>query len=296
LKSLQKDEPSTSSHGERILKKNTLKSLSTTSLTCGSNFKITGNFRDPMEIIKRSCDFDSIIVVLQQLKCDEGTVQPEFEVTESEHLRASQNEAELNEIREKVRESLNDFMKSSFQQECCDMLNEIGPPWNWLHNFTSHNCRYKSYNFLEKITTDYNNVEDNDDVEDNSTESFDYVKPRRVQSATSTLQSSTSGISIALHSDGGNISPSNEHKVLVDTICNISEAVERGECNIRETSSIASSLATQCERKQLEVDDYERLKMFIDKASAKGLIFNDLNALYNFFIAVSYSYFKYVSS
>jgi hypothetical protein len=43
----------------------------------------------------------------------------------------------------------------------------------------------------------------------------------------------------------------------------------------------------QHERKQLEKADYERLKRFIDHAVECGLIFNDLNALYNYFIQES---------
>jgi hypothetical protein len=37
----------------------------------------------------------------------------------------------------------------------------------------------------------------------------------------------------------------------------------------------------------LETVDYERLKRFIDKAAESGLVFNDLNALYNYFIQES---------
>lgn len=75
--------------------------------------------------------------------------------------------------------------------------------------------------------------------------------------------------------------------MLVETICNISDAVERGDCNIREATSIASLLSAHHEAKQLETVDYERLKRFIDRAAESGLIFNDLNALYNYFIQES---------
>lgn len=109
------------------------------------------------------------------------------------------------------------------------------------------------------------------------------------------VQSSTSAVSIILNdNDEGNdvdnhvtTAPSNEHKVLVETICNISDAVERGDCDIRETTSIASLLDSHHETKQLETVDYERLKRFIDKAAESGLVFNDLNALYNYFIQES---------
>lgn len=130
-----------------------------------------------------------------------------------------------------------------------------------------------------------------------SDESFDYfndkfITPREQQQppSASTVQSSTSNISIILNDNDDNIAStaaSNEHKVLVDTICNISDAVEHGNCNIRESASIASHLESQHEARQLETVDYERLKRFIDKATERGLIFNDLNALYNYFIAES---------
>lgn len=77
--------------------------------------------------------------------------------------------------------------------------------------------------------------------------------------------------------------------MLVETVCSISDAVERGDCNIRETTSIASFLSAHHEAQQLETVDYERLKRFIDKAAESGLVFNDLNALYNYFIQESCS-------
>lgn len=105
------------------------------------------------------------------------------------------------------------------------------------------------------------------------------------------MQSSTSVVSIILNDNDGddndNGAPTNEHRVLVETICNISDAVERGDCNIRETTSIASFLSEHHEAKQLETVDYERLKRFIDRAAESGLVFNDLNALYNYFIQES---------
>ena len=97
------------------------------------------------------------------------------------------------------------------------------------------------------------------------------------QTSTSTLTDCTTSTS------------SNEHKVLVDAICSISDAAEKGECNIKETSSILSVLSVQHDAKQLETIDYERLKRFIDKAAESGLVFNDLNALYNYFIQESCS-------
>lgn len=132
-----------------------------------------------------------------------------------------------------------------------------------------------------------------------SDQSFDFLndnfiapkKSTHFRPSASTIdQSSTSTVSIILNDNDENETPaaaSNEHKVLVETICNISDAMEQGNCNIRQTTSIASNLDAQHESNQLETVDYERLKRFIDKAAESGLVFNDLNALYNYFIQES---------
>lgn len=140
-----------------------------------------------------------------------------------------------------------------------------------------------------------------------SEDSFDYLndnfltvlnQPQKAvqQFTNDEAQSTTSTVSIIFNdndegNDGDNdestAAPSNEHRVLVETICNISDAVERGDCNIRETTSIASLLNAHHDSKQLDTVDYERLMRFIDKAAECGLVFNDLNALYNYFIQES---------
>ena len=132
-----------------------------------------------------------------------------------------------------------------------------------------------------------------------SDQSFDFLNDNFIATKISTNvppsastmdQSSTSTVSITLNDNDDCEAPaaaSNEHKVLVETICNISDAMEQGNCNIRQTTSIASNLDAQHESKQLETVDYERLKRFIDKAADSGLVFNDLNALYNYFIQES---------
>lgn len=126
--------------------------LSSSSLQNGSAFHITGEFQDPNEVVQHSCDFDSIIMVLQQLKCAENDGEifyPESHITAQQREKIIQRDAEVAKFRDEMEAILEANAKVNLKQECCEMLKAIGPPWNWLHNFASQNCHYKSYNFLE---------------------------------------------------------------------------------------------------------------------------------------------------
>ncbi|XP_070493831.1 uncharacterized protein [Chironomus tepperi] len=259
-------------------------------LRCGSDFRLTGEYKDPMNVIKGTNSFNDVIMVVKQLKCDDedGEIADDYE-------KISKRDAKVNEMRQNAAQSLEDDAKNSLERECWRLMSDIGPPWNWLHNFTSHNCYNKSYNFIEQISITSDMTLDDDDNVESTDESLNMSEMQVTEkqlppSATSffdDVQSSTSGVSVTQETSTLTSSPSNEHKVLVDTICNLSEAIECGDCIIRETSSIASVLDAQHEKKQLETVDYERLKKFIDRAMENGLVFNDLNELYNYFIQES---------
>jgi hypothetical protein len=258
-----------------------LKSVSqASSMRDGSDFHIIGELKNPHEIIKRSSDFESVIIVLQQLKCDE-IFQPESHFTEQQRIKIAQRDADVAEMREKMAQLTAANAEKFLAEECCDLLKEIGPPWNWLHNFTSQTCREQSFNYIESIASDATLSSD---------ESFDYVNEKFVSAATTSTAddgksttSAASAISISL-SNFDEESPTNTHKVLIDAICSISEASDKGECNIRETASIAAFLNEQHSRNQLKPVDYERLIAFIRRAQERALVFNDLNELYNYFI------------
>lgn len=136
----------------------------------GSAFHITGDFQDPIEVVQHSCDFDSIIMILQQLKCaedDSVKFYPESEITPQQREKIIQRDAEVAKFRESMEATLEENAKMNIEQECCEMLKSIGPPWNWLHNFASQNCHYKSYNFLEteSVHSGVTQKHDFDDVE-----------------------------------------------------------------------------------------------------------------------------------
>lgn len=246
-----------------------------------------------MIIIKSSNSFSDVIKVVKQLKCKDESVDNE---------NILKCDAKVNEMQQDAAKCIEDEAKHSLERECCSMLLDIGPPWNWLHNFTSHNCFNKSYNFIEQVSISSNmTLEDGDDdigstdemeslnMSDSAATLSKQLPPSDTltKSVFDDVQSSTSDISTAqLESHSAN-SVLNEHKILVDTICNLSEAMENGECMIREASSIALVLEAQHKQKHLETIDYERLKKFIDRAMENGLVFNDLNELYNYFIQES---------
>lgn len=258
----------------------------------GSDFRIIGELKNPQEIIKRSSDFESVIAVLQQLKCDDD-FKPESHVTENQRAKIAQREADVAEMREKLACETEENAQNFLAVESCNLLRDIGPPWNWLHNFASQTCRETSYNYLESIKSDCTLNE-----QQSSEESFDYLNEKFISAKASVATTSTadekssvsgaSGISFSLYNvDDDEDAPTNSHKVLIDAICSISEASDRGECNIRETASIVQVLDEQHSSKHLEPSDYQRLRHFLEQAEERGLVFNDLNELYNYFIQES---------
>lgn len=287
------DDMAGESTAQAVLPKLRTLSQTSTSMKDGSDFRITGEFKNPQEIIKRSCDFESVIVVLQQLKYDEK-FQPESHVSEKQQIKIVQRDEEVKEMLEKLSQMTEESAQNYLAQECCNLLQDIGPPWNWLHNFASQTCREKSYNFLESVRSDTTPLEPT-----SSEESFDYLNEKFISEKESAVTTATnedvkssvsgvsgaSGISFSLYNaDNSDDTASNNHKLLIDTICSISEASDKGGCNIRDTTSIASFLEGQHSKQQLEAQDYERLKKFINLAQERAIVFNDLNELYNYFI------------
>jgi hypothetical protein len=141
-------------------------SSSTSSLLrCGSALHIEGDFQDPMEVVRHSCDFDSILLVLHSIKCadDSEKFHPESHITERQRVKAIERDVEVMKMREQMAATTEENAKFVIEEECCELLKSIGPPWNWLHNFASHNLQTKSFNFLEKIDSDMTPHDDDGD-------------------------------------------------------------------------------------------------------------------------------------
>lgn len=248
----------------------------------GSQIEFVG---DSQEIIKNSQDFDSVIIVLKQLKC-ESTFEPQFQISEQQYAKAEQRDFDVAEMREQMSQTNTQGSKKFLEQECCNLLQDIGPPWNWLHNFATQNCRDKSYNFLEQAS-----IKSDITLGNSSDESFDYVEDKFISRKTSAgtvndeCKSLASSTTISIHViDDEEETPTNEHKVLVETICSISDASDKGDCDISDITSVGTFLDEQHTKKVLQTSDYKRLKGFIDRAEEFDLVFHDLNELYNYFI------------
>lgn len=271
----------------------------------GSDFNILGDLRDPHEIIKRSLDFEGILSTIQQMKIDDDDRNQRIEeLSDEQRNKITRNFDKIAELREKLSNNLTtssttdvNNAKSSFENEFYQLLRDIGPPWNWLHRFVNQTCHDKSFNFIE--------AESNNEIYDDMSSDIQQLNNElRVTTATSSTLfdeekstvtlSEASGVCISLQnvdndaatSDVDNIR-AHHHRLLVETICSISEASDNGACDIRDTSSISCFLDEQHSDKLINSTDYCRLKKFIDKAQERGLAFNDLNELYNYFVQES---------
>lgn len=251
----------------------------------GSDFRIVGEFKNPLKIVKCSTDFENIITVLQELKCDEK-FKPEYEVTECENMQFAQRDVEVEEMRQKIAKMTEENARLFLGKECCTLLRDIGPPWEWLYIFASETCADRAYNFVESVASDMTPT-NNDWPGSEAEDSFDCLNDKFAQGTNDDTKSSVSGGSLTFSLLDADNRTCNNHEVLIDTICAISESNDKGECSFKRPESIASFLEVQHSNKHLETSDYERLKMYIDHAQEQRLVFNDLNELYNYFIQES---------
>lgn len=136
------------------------------------------------------------------------------------------------------------------------MLREIGPPWSWLHQFASSNCRDKSYNFLEGQS-----INSDETPSETSDESFDFDREK----FKTPTKEKVNGRDLINWSE------------IFDKIIT---AEQNEEISIKETNSIVNFIENE-EKENLV--DYTRLKSFVVVAEERGLNFNDLNELCDYF-------------
>lgn len=137
------------------------------------------------------------------------------------------------------------------------MLKEIGPPWSWLHQFASSNCRDKSYNFLEGQS-----INSDETPSETSDESFDFDREKFK-------------------------SPVNDKIIKGTDLINWSEIFEKivtAECNHEISVKDSASVLSFIEKEEQENSiDCGRLKLFVEVADEHGLNFHDLNELCEYF-------------
>lgn len=248
------------------------------------NFQLVGEFNDPKEIVKKSLDFESTIDVFQQLEVK----NPESLDPEVIFKKSKEAEQEIDKLKLKISKSVGEQAIKFHENQIFNIFKNIGPPWNWLFEFSSNSTKDKSYNFLE---LEADTLESDDEI---SCESEKVVKSRKTSAVTinddhKSVASAGTTISNFTIEDIEEVPSTNPHKVLVDIICAISESLENKECNIKENNSIKKVIQNQFEKQSLAASDHEKLTKIMDSANANQMVFKDLNELYNYFIQESSS-------
>lgn len=79
--------------------------------------------------------------------------------------------------REEIARQTEDRFNTITEAERLQLIRDIDPPWSWIHQFASQNCREKSYNFLEEIAS----VASDETPSESSDESFDFEVERFIR-------------------------------------------------------------------------------------------------------------------
>ncbi|XP_063706329.1 uncharacterized protein LOC134835383 [Culicoides brevitarsis] len=98
-----------------------------------SSFKFVGNFADPAEVLRRTPDFESVILLLQE---------------EIENIQNECSSKKVEEILEK-RQKCDRETKIAENDKNEEYLSKIGAPWTWISSFSDHNCPERSFNFID---------------------------------------------------------------------------------------------------------------------------------------------------
>lgn len=180
------------------------------------------------------------------------------------------------------------------EEEQLKLLKDIEPPWSWIHQFASHNCCDKSFNFLENLS-----IASDETPSESSDESFDFergqfISPPREESQSQLQDEDTkSELSVANALLGDSTERLAEKRVRdLHAIVNVKELmtdmmilVEKAESskkiNIRNTPSIVSFMQEQ-EIAVHEKGFIDTVKDALVKADEENIIFNDLKQLHDY--------------
>lgn len=222
------------------------------------------------------------------------STQPQ--ISENRQPSANKRDEDVAVLREPISQVNEENAADFYAQECTNLLREIGPPWNWLHNFASQNCKDKSYNFLEQVDAQ-SDVSPSDSSDDDS---YDYFQDKFISqkssavtingsnisksSAASALSRSTFGTESCADYTLDEFESNNTNQVLLDTICKLPNDFDMKAYDIHDSEAIKKFLEVKHKKKILQTTEFIKLKRFIEKADANGMTFHDLNELYDYFI------------
>lgn len=177
------------------------------------------------------------------------------------------------------------------QQEHDRLLKEIEPPWSWIHQFATENCRDKSHNFLElrSIASDETPTESSD-------ESFDFENQRFFEDndgdKTSVSSDNRSVMENMLLLDESRVeSRVIEHSAhdivnasgLIDDIIEmVQKAVANKEIELKNTASIRSFLSRQPKQLKLATVDLCEVRRALDNAIDAKMVFKNFSEFENY--------------
>lgn len=174
------------------------------------------------------------------------------------------------------------------RQEHDQLLKDIEPPWSWIHQFATENCRDKSYNFLElqSIATDETPPESSDESFDFENNRFHSIPEQPDQQSCS--MDERSAMEDMLLFDGENdetkVTMYSAHDVvnasgLISDIIDIVQlAVLNRQIDLQNTASLRSFLSSKSVPK-LEGLDLKAVQLAIRNADEAKVVFKDFHEL-----------------
>ncbi|XP_055905997.1 uncharacterized protein LOC129941398 [Eupeodes corollae] len=248
--------------------------MPSTNDTTSIDFMISSNLGDPKQFFDKCEDFESIMLLLQDAQenpITENDFKGPHYISEEQLKKARKKEDKINAKREEQAENMADNAKDHIQKEALQMLQEVGPPWTWLHQFTDKAQNTASYNFIDQESIkSFANITDG-----TSEESFDFVKeePKEVD----VISSSSSCNKTEIVEETNNME---SLKTLLE------EGAQQNQYDLDSASSVISFLRSD-ERSiaQLEGERfYPKLNLpevigVLERADANGIMFSNIDEL-----------------
>lgn len=175
---------------DRLSKQSDASSTTSRASRVSSSFRFIGDYADPTQLLRRTPDFDSVILLLHEAQ-GHGLhrYRGPHDIGAKTLRHAQRREVELRQRAEHQAKLVERTSAAITRQEHDRLLDDIEPPWSWLHQFAVANCRDKSYNFLEFQSI----ASDETPSADSSDESFDFGRGRFVSTASNGLGGSAIG-------------------------------------------------------------------------------------------------------
>ncbi|XP_055588239.1 uncharacterized protein LOC129740558 [Uranotaenia lowii] len=252
-----------------------------------SDFRFVGDETDPYEVVRRAPDFDSVIVLMRNIK--DERLQRELETASIPSIRLEQAKERAQHL-DSLKETLPEYdYEQLLEAERLQLFRDMGPPWLMLYLFARKNRRDSSYNYLEETS-----LEDEDAGSVYSNESFFLKGAHKLASPEPELEQ----VEEEAEEEEGAVEESSVHSddsstnsatyVTKQIICKIlaivDDAIADGHCELS-VGSISSYLKEKSsEEAGVSPEDFKTFQDFLVEADKKELEVSDLNELYHHFV------------